>query len=96
MLRTGEINPLDVHAMRRMDHCPPHFARVVFDIATDDKTITDWVYTNLAGRFYYGDHHHKDEQGRNHLSKLLAFEIHSEATYFVLLMDQINSRAELF
>jgi hypothetical protein len=92
MLRTGEINPLDVHALRRMAHCPPHFTQVMFDLATDEKRITDWVFTNLAGRFYFGDYHYHDKNGRRSMSKLLSFEIPGEASYFGLFIDQINQR----
>lgn len=88
------INPLNVHGLRRVEHCPPHFFRVEFDLATDEKDITDWVYTNLDGRFYFGDYYNIDTTGRRTMCKVLAFENHSEATYFGLFMDQINTRSQ--
>ena len=85
-----DINPLNVHNLRRVEHCPPHFYRVIFDLSTDEKRITDWVYHNLTGRFYFGDYFSVSDTGHKTMSKLLGFENHSEATYFGLFIDQIN------
>lgn len=93
MLRTGEVNPLNVHGIRRVDYCPPHFTSVEFDLATDEKAISDWIFTHLTGRFFYGDHVSIDSQGRRSMSKKVAFEIGSEASYFGLFIDQVNTRA---
>mgnify|MGYP006269155891 CR=1 FL=1 len=90
MLKYNEINPLNVFGLRRMAHCPPHFETLVFDIRTTDKTITDWVYENLAGRFYFGDHYYTTETKGVAMSKMIAFEDHSELSYFALFLDSIN------
>lgn len=87
-----EINPLNVHGLRRVDFCPPHFARVPFDLYTNEQDIIDWVYTNLHGRFYFGDYISIDGNGKRQMCKLLAFENHSESTYLGLFLDQINGR----
>ena len=55
MLKHGEINPLNVFGLRRMDHCPPHFEKVYFDLRTSEKHISDWIYEHLIGRFWFGD-----------------------------------------
>ena len=94
MLRYGEINPLNVHGLRQMEHLPPHFTTFYFDLRTSDKTISDWIFTNLSGRFYYGDHISEDPSGRRSMSKIVAFEIPAEATYFGLMIDSVNSNAE--
>lgn len=88
-----EINPLNVHGLRRMDFCPPHFAKVPFDLYTNEQDILDWVYTNLHGRFYFGDVISIDDSGKRQMCKLLAFENHSESTYLGLFLDQINGRS---
>jgi hypothetical protein len=64
-------------------------------LATAEKTITDWVFTNLTGRFYFGDHHYTDDSGRRCMSKVLAFEVASEASYFGLFLDQVNTRSNM-
>lgn len=87
-----EINPLNVHGLRRMDFCPPHFVRVPFDLYVNEQNILDWVYTNLYGRFYFGDYISIDSTGKRIMCKLLAFENHSESTYLGLFLDQINNR----
>lgn len=90
MLKHGEINPLNVFGMRLMSHSPPHFEKVVFDIKVPEKRITDWVYENLAGRFWIGDVYREGSDNKPTLSKCVAFEERSEASYFALCLDQIN------
>jgi hypothetical protein len=90
MLKHGEANPLAVFGLRQLDHCPPHFTRVVFDLKSPEKAITDWVWTNLTGRFWYGDWYHKDDQGNVNFQKCVAFEIPGEASMFALLLSEIN------
>jgi len=91
MLKHGEINPLNVFGLRQMSHCPPHFSRVSFDLATTDKRITDWIYENLSGRFWYGDSYYTTDTGSTVMQKSVAFERHSEASYFSLMLDKFNS-----
>ena len=91
MLKYGEVNPLNVHGLRRLEHCPPHFLCVYFDLSVDATVISDWVYTNLSGRFYFADATLMDSAGKRTMQKVLAFEEHSEATYFGLYVDQINT-----
>lgn len=90
MLKYGEANPLAVFGLRQLDYCPPHFAVVDFDSRTTDKNITDWVWTNLSGRFYFGDHYFKRDDNTVHYQKRVAFELASEASMFALMLDQIN------
>jgi len=91
MLKHGEINPLNVFGLRQLSHCPPHFSRVSFDLATTDKRITDWIYENLSGRFWYGDSYYTTDTGSTVMQKSVAFERHSEASYFSLMLDKFNS-----
>jgi|LakMenEpi03Aug12_release.lakeMendotaPanAssembly.Ray.scaffolds.fasta_scaffold78338_6 hypothetical protein len=86
MLKYGEINPLNVFGLRRMDHCPPHFEKVHFDLRTSEKHITDWIYEHLIGRFWFGDFY----DDKNTLCKCAAFETKSEASYFMLMIDSFN------
>jgi len=68
-----------------MEHCPPHFVKVCFDLSASEKKITDWVYENLTGRFYVGD-----EYTEGDVQKMVSFEIPGEASYFSLILDTIN------
>ena len=63
MLKHGEVNPLDVFGLRKLDHCPPHFERVIFDLRLSKKDIIDWIYENLEGRFYHGSYDTISENG---------------------------------
>lgn len=85
-----EINPLAVHGLRRMAHCPPHFEAVLFDIATEEQDILDWIHVHCAGRFFFGDSFTTNLSGQIGMCKKAAFETHSEASYFGLLLADIN------
>lgn len=90
MLRYGEANPLAVFGLRELDHCPPHFTPVDFGLRTNSKAISDWIWTNLSGRFWYGDYYYKDAEQHVQVTKRVAFEIPGEASMFSLMLDQIN------
>jgi len=92
MLKHNEVNPLAVFGMRRMDHCPPHFVSIKFDIRVQEKTITNWIWENLDGRFYFDDDYQPVDTNSNGISmqKQVAFEIPGEASYFSLILDTIN------
>lgn len=90
MLKYGEINPLAVFGLRRLDHCPPHFTRVDFDLRTTEKNISDWVYANTDGRFFLGDQYSVNSENHIVMHKCLAFELPGEASYFAIQLDQIN------
>ena len=90
MLKHGEVNPLNVFGLRRLDRCPPHFEKVVFDLKTSEKRITDWIYENLEGRFTTMDVYSTTDSATM-MHKCVAFEIPAEASYFALLLDSINT-----
>ena len=90
MLKHGEVNPLNVHGLRRLEHCPPHFERVQFDPHVNDKTVSDWIYENLAGRFYVGHTDVGQDSKPLRRQMIAAFELASEASYFSLFLPQIN------
>lgn len=91
MLKHNEANPLAVFGLRRMDHCPPHFTLVEFDMRTSDKVITDWIWEHLTGRFYIGDHYAETPGDSVTFHKVVAFELPGEASYFSLILDTINT-----
>ena len=67
-----------------------HFTPIDFEIRTSEKIITDWIYENLAGRFWFGDYYFITEGGSIAFNKRVAFEIPAEASYFGMFLDQIN------
>lgn len=85
MLKHGELNPLNVHGLRELSWCPPHFTQVQFDSYIRKPAISNWLYENLQGRFYIGD---ADTTGNR--QTVVAFEIAGEASYFSLYLPQIN------
>ena len=89
MLRDGEVNPLTVHGLRELERCPPHFVQVKFDIRVNAKTITDWIWENLEGRFWFGNIYEHTATGQTSMNACAAFEIPGEASMFSLCLDQI-------
>lgn len=82
-------NPLNLFNLRRVEHCPPHFFAVDFDSSANDKKISDWIWENLTGRFFLGDVFVQNDAGRA-IKKRAGFELHGEATYFALQLNDIN------
>ena len=96
MIKHGEINPLNVHGMRRLTHCPPHFTTLELPLSQyNTKVLSDWIYENLVGRFYLGviDTKIDNRYDRKHQ---IGFEIASESSYFSLYLSQIPSTTGLF
>ena len=90
MLRDGEANPLVVHGLRELEHCPPHFVQVQFDPRCSRKQITDWIWENFEGRFWFGDFYCSTPAGSISMTACAAFEIPGEASMFTLCLDQIQ------
>lgn len=95
MLRNGEANPLTVHGLREMGHCPPHFVRVTFELRTQYKMIKDWIWENFEGRFWVGDEYFSTPAGSVSMTACAAFEIPGEASMFSLVLDKIQP-SEMF
>lgn len=92
MLRDGQPNPLNVHGLREVEHCPPHFERVLFELKSSNKAITDWIWENLEGRFWFGNIYYVNESNDNiEMTHCAAFELAGEASMFALCLSQINS-----
>lgn len=90
MLKYGEVNPLAVFGLRELEHCPPHFTTVDFQLRCGQKVITDWIWSNLSGRFWLGEYYYKDENNLVQTIRRAAFEQPGEASMFALILDQIN------
>lgn len=92
MLKHGDVNPLNVHGLRKLAHCPPHFEQVTFESWISEKQVSDWLYENLEGRFYIGTIDTARTPGGKPIDRnlLVAFELASEASYFSLMLPSIN------
>lgn len=93
MIVNYQPNPLNTLGLRQLEYCPPHFYSVGFDLKCAPKKVTDWIWENLAGRFYFGDAYHlvlDSNSTKPVLQKVAAFEVHSEASYFALMLNDIN------
>ncbi len=83
MLKHREVNPLAVANARQLTFCPAHFLVMHIELKVSTKRISDWLYENTEGRFYM-DHSQS-------LAFKIGFENHSEATYFSMKLNEINS-----
>lgn len=91
MLKQNEVNPLNVFGLRRLDHCPPHFETLHFDLKTQEKNISDWIYENLTSRFFFGNVYIANpETGNLIICAKVGFEDPSELSYFGMFLDTIN------
>ena len=41
MLKHQEVNPLNVHQIRRVGFCPPHFEQVIFEPYLTENQVTE-------------------------------------------------------
>ncbi len=90
MLKHGEVNPLNVHGLRRLEWCPPHFECVHFEPRLGEKEFVDWIYENLEGRFYFGQVDVRESiTSPSHRKNLVGFESPGEASFFSLQLEQI-------
>jgi hypothetical protein len=98
MLKHGEANPLNIFGLRQLTHCPPHFEQVQFDLYVSAKSLTDWIYENLEGRFYIGQINvtRSDITKPTFVKTVVAFEHASEATYFSMFLPQLNANSWTF
>ena len=90
MLKHNEVNPLSVFGLRQVEHLPPHFTTIGFNLTTTEKAITYWIWENLSGRFYIGDDYNQNGPNPISVQKIVGFEIPGEASYFSLILDTIN------
>jgi len=91
MFKFGTANPLNVHNLRRLDYCPPHFVKLELDYYQyNDKDLSNWIYENLVGRFYlgYADVPVAHSMSRRHI---VGFEIPSEVSYMGLSLPSIST-----
>lgn len=95
MLRNGEANPLTVHGLRELDRCPPHFVQVKFELRNNHKQISDWIWENFEGRFWFGEWYYLSESGSIVMTACAAFEIPGEASMFSLCLDQIQTYSNI-
>lgn len=77
--------------LRQLEHSPPHFTQITFDIRVTQKHIADWIWENLEGRFWIGDYYYTTDTGSISFMKSVSFERSAEASMFALILDQINT-----
>ena len=90
MLKHKQPNPLNVFGLRRVEVRPAHFTFINFDIRVPAKKISDWIFENLEGRFYFGDEYAVSEINTVVVQKTVGFERSAEASYFAFFLNQLN------
>ena len=94
-MKYNEVNPLNVHGLRQLNFCPPHFKKIT--IRKDEtelkhvqkiKVVIDWIYEHLSGRFYINSS--VSDKGKFANEFTIAFEEHSELSFFILSIPTIK------
>jgi hypothetical protein len=47
----GRVNPLNVLGLRKVNFCPPHFAKMVSKNTDKIESIDNWIYARLDSRY---------------------------------------------
>jgi hypothetical protein len=80
-----KVNPLNVYEIRRVEFCPPYFETAILTQRYQlRQSIDEWIYNNLAGRFYVGQEVIAEEGTSLQHTTVVGFETPSELTLFML------------
>jgi hypothetical protein len=50
-LNRGEVNPLSVLGLRKLNFIPDHFAKITVNKTIDTRLIDNWINYNLNSRY---------------------------------------------
>jgi hypothetical protein len=80
-----KVNPLNVHQVRRASFCPPYFETAELSKRSNlSRLIDEWIYSNLAGRYYIGETVISEEGSSLRHTTVIGFETPSELSLFML------------
>jgi len=88
-----EYNHLDLLKRRRLDYLPEHFltGRIQEkDFFINNEKLLSWIKSNLKGRFSLVSVPMISNNEKLKSEYVVAFEIHSELTYFLLACPYIR------
>lgn len=87
-----EYNYLDLINKRKLHWIPPQFAkiRLLREDRWNQSNIVAWIQNNLSGRFAVTDLPSINED-KLYTDVVVAFEDHSEMTFFLLACHQLRS-----
>ena len=77
------MNPLDALGIRELSFLPAHFLKTTIS-KHYRETVRSWITHKLAGRFCIIDSPAINENNIVSMATFVAFENHSELTYFML------------
>lgn len=85
-----KIKPLNVFNARRTEFCPPYFESVTVSSSfRTNKMLEEWIYANLAGRYYFGtcleiEDDNAKSKNQYRIKVKIAFEETRELNFFLL------------
>jgi hypothetical protein len=87
-----DYNHLDLIGERELDWIPVHFSKTSLSDKEewDRNSILTWVQSRLKGRFSLAKMPVIDSQDKLKSSLVIAFEDHSEMTYFMLACPHLR------
>jgi len=86
-VKQKNVNPLNVHKVRRAAFCPPYFESALLPSLSRvgmPREIDDWVYKNMTGRYFIGRTVNTTDTGSISVVPYIAFENPSELSIFML------------
>lgn len=84
-LKRGEVNPLNVLGLRKLDFIPKHFETIVLKTAVRDiKMLDQWISHNLNSRYAIKTTFALDENKKLVEAKEVGMEDPKELTMFSL------------
>lgn len=92
MIKRGQVNPLNVLKVRRVEFCPPYFETVQIDPAYNlARAVDEWIFYNLSGRYFIGTSVDARDGAIKQKIKI-GFEKPSELSYFMLACPLLKYR----
>lgn len=95
-LSRGEINPLGVLKMRKLNFVPEHFSKISFDRFVNIKDLEHWITFNLNSRYSLKKKFDLDQNNKIVEVIEVGLEDPREITMLTLGCPHIHKTKELF
>lgn len=95
-LSRGEVNPLGILELRKLNFIPEHFSVISIDSYVDMKMLEYWITFNLNGRYALKKKYTVDQ--KNKMTEILeiGLEDPKELTLLTLGCPHLHNKKELW
>ena len=95
-LKHGEVNPLGIVGMRKLDFIPEHFAKLAVNRNIDVNLLHIWIEFNLSGRYAIKNKCKLDSNKKIISVYEIGFEDPKELTHLTLGCPHLHKERGLF